>query len=114
MPTLFRSLAPETAPNTPPSPPTPRVGGWCFLSQACHSGRPVGIGIPSVRWRNCVFEILLTRIVAVIQVFKTQRADRRDLGDVLAGLCPMEMRRVAGQYDDAAGRIRLHPVAVKL
>ena len=35
--------------------------------------------------------ILLTRIVAGLQVFEAQRTDRRYLGDVLAGLCPVEV-----------------------
>lgn len=56
----------------------------------------------------------MPRIVRRLQVFETQRTDRGDLSDVLTGLCPVEMGRVAGHYDDAAGRIRLHRVAVKL
>ena len=58
--------------------------------------------------------ILLTRIVAGIQVFEAQRTNGRYLGDVLTGLCPVEVGRIAGQNDNAPGRIRLHFIAVEL
>jgi hypothetical protein len=58
--------------------------------------------------------ILLTRIVVRIQVFEAQRTDGRHLGDVLTGFCPMEVRRIAGQNNDATGRIRLDLIAVEL
>src|ERR1700722_5073718 len=57
--------------------------------------------------------ILLARIVAGIQIFEAQRTNGRDLGDVLAGLCPVEVPSVAGQNDDAAGRISLQLIAVE-
>ena len=38
----------------------------------------------------------------------------RYLGDVLTGLCPVEVGRIAGQNDNATGRIRLHLIAVEL
>ena len=58
--------------------------------------------------------ILLTRIVVRIQVFEAQRTDGRYLGDVLTGFCPMEVGRIAGQNNDAAGWIRFDLVAVEL
>ena len=58
----------------------------------------------------CVF----TRIVAGIQVLEAQRTDSGYLGDVLTGFCPVEVIRIAGQNDDATGRIRLHFIAVEL
>src|SRR5258708_7094657 len=57
--------------------------------------------------------VLMTRIVVRVMIFETQRADSRDLRDVFAGLRPMEMPGLAGQHDDAAGRIGLHLVAVE-
>src|SRR5882724_1042201 len=57
---------------------------------------------------------VLTRIVAGIQVFETQRTNGRYLGDVLTGFCPVEVGRVAGQNDNATGRVRLHLIAVEL
>ncbi|MGC1893699.1 MAG: hypothetical protein WA763_08410, partial [Pseudolabrys sp.] len=56
----------------------------------------------------------MTRIVGGIQVFETQGTNGRYLGDVLTGLCPVEVRRIARQNDDTTGRIRLHPIAVEL
>jgi len=58
--------------------------------------------------------IKLTRIVAEIHVIDAQRTDSRYLGDLLTRLCPVEMGRVAGQNDDATGRISLHLIAVEL
>ena len=58
--------------------------------------------------------IKLTRIVAEIHVIDAQRTDGRYLGDVLTRLCPVEMGRVARQYDDATGRISLYLIAVEL
>jgi hypothetical protein len=55
----------------------------------------------------------LTGIVAGIQVFEAQRTDGRYLRDVLTGFCPVEVIRIAGQNDDATGRIRGHFVAVE-
>ena len=53
-------------------------------------------------------------IVAGIQVFEAQRTNGRYLGDVLTGLCPVEVGRIARQNNDATGRIRLHLIAVEL
>ena len=53
-------------------------------------------------------------IVAGIQVFEAQRTNGRYLGDVLTGLCPVEVGRIAGQNDNGPGRIRLHFIAVEL
>src|SRR2546425_13036905 len=53
-------------------------------------------------------------IVAGIQVFEAQRTRGRYLGDVLTGFCPVEVGRIAGQNDNATGRIRLHLIAVEL
>ena len=50
--------------------------------------------------------ILLTRVVAAIQVFHAMRTNGRYLDDVFTRLCPMEVRRIAWQNDGAAGRIR--------
>lgn len=47
--------------------------------------------------------MLLTRVIAGIEIFEPQRADGRDLGDVLAGHGPVEVPGIAGQNDDAAG-----------
>ena len=57
--------------------------------------------------------IKLTRIVAEIHVIDAQRTDGRYLGDVLTRLCPVEMGRIARQYDDATGRISLYLIAVE-
>jgi hypothetical protein len=54
------------------------------------------------------------RPVSGIQVFEAQRTNGCYLGDVLAGFCPVEMRRIAGQNDDGARRIRLHLVTLEL
>ena len=56
---------------------------------------------------------MLTRIVVGIHVLETQRTDGRYLGHVFAGLRPVEVGRVAGQNDDAAGRICFDLVAVE-
>jgi hypothetical protein len=56
--------------------------------------------------------ILLTRIVFGI-LLETQRTEGRYLGHVFAGLRPVEVGRVAGQNDDAAGRICFDLVAVE-
>jgi hypothetical protein len=57
--------------------------------------------------------MVLARIVSGIEILKTKRSDRRYLRDVLAGLCPMEVRCVAGEDDHASGRKRLHPITVE-
>src|SRR6266704_2472796 len=56
---------------------------------------------------------LVSRIVLRVHVFETQRTNGRYLSDVLAGLCPVEVPRIAGQNDDAAGWIRLDLIAVE-
>src|ERR1700733_14358545 len=53
-------------------------------------------------------------IVARVDVVEADRPERRDLGDVLAGLRPVEVRRLARQHDDGAGRIRLQLVRVEV
>jgi len=50
--------------------------------------------------------MLPARIVVGIQVFEAQWTDAGYLADVFAGLCPVEVRRIAGQNYHAAGRIR--------
>src|SRR5215469_3374521 len=47
----------------------------------------------------------MTRVIGAVRVFETQRPDCRDLGDVFARLCPMEMPGIAGKDEDRAGRI---------
>ena len=46
----------------------------------------------------------MPRIVAEVLVVEAERSDRRHLRDVLAGFRPMEMVRVAREYDYGAGR----------
>src|SRR5437762_2662897 len=58
--------------------------------------------------------LVLTRIVGGIEIFKAQRTNGRYLGDVLTGFCPVEVGCIAGQNDDATGRICFHPIAVEL
>src|SRR5262245_54128960 len=58
--------------------------------------------------------IVLTRVVVRVQVFEAQRTDGRHLGDVLTGFCPMEVRRIARQNNDATGRISLDLITVEL
>src|SRR6266550_753096 len=57
--------------------------------------------------------ILVPRIVFRVHVFKAQRSNRLDLRNVFAGLCPVKVRRVAGQYNHPAGWIRLQFVTVE-
>src|SRR2546422_10905336 len=56
--------------------------------------------------------LVFTWIIGRIKVFEAQRTNGRYLGDVLTGFCPVEVGRIAGQNDDAPGRIRLELVAV--
>src|SRR2546430_762961 len=58
--------------------------------------------------------LVLTWIVGGIQVFEAQGANGRYLGDVLTGFCPVEVGRIAGQNDDATGRICFHLIAVEM
>jgi hypothetical protein len=57
---------------------------------------------------------LVPRIVFRIHVFKTERSDRAHLRHVFTGLRPVEVRRIAGQNNNAAGWISLHGIAVEL
>jgi hypothetical protein len=50
---------------------------------------------------------LVSRVVFQVQVFEAKRPNRRHLRGVLTRLCPLEVGRIAGQNDDASGRIRL-------
>jgi hypothetical protein len=52
-----------------------------------------------------LFGIWLTRIVTRIRVFDAQRTNGGYLGDVLTGLCPVEVGRIAGHNDNATGRV---------
>jgi hypothetical protein len=56
---------------------------------------------------------LLARVISAIEILETQWTDRRNLGDVLAGLRPVEMWCIAWQDDDAAWRIGLDLVPVE-
>jgi hypothetical protein len=55
----------------------------------------------------------VSRIVLRVLVLEAKRTNRSYLGDVFAGLRPMEVPRIAGQNDDAATRIRLDLIAVE-
>jgi hypothetical protein len=57
---------------------------------------------------------LFPRVVSRVYVFKAERSDRRYLGDILTGSCPVEVGRIAGQDDNAARRIRGQLLAVEL
>lgn len=48
-----------------------------------------------------------------VPVLEPQRADARDLRDVLAGLRPVEVVGVARQHDDAPRRMRAKAVGVE-
>src|SRR5215471_3926411 len=72
--------------------------------------------LPSEPWlapRSAGGVSFVSRIVLRVLVFEAQRPNGRYLSDVLAGLCPVEVPRIAGQNDDAAGWIRLDLVAVE-
>ena len=62
------------------------------------------------RWKGALAS-LPARIVARICIFKAQWTDGRYLGDVLTRLCPMEVGRIAGEYDYATGWIRSNLIA---
>ena len=57
--------------------------------------------------------VAVPRIVFGADIFKTQRPDRGYLRDVLAGFRPVEMGRIAGQDDDAPGRIRFEFIGIE-
>jgi hypothetical protein len=56
---------------------------------------------------------LESRIIVRFLIFEAERTNRGYLSDVLAGHCPVEVPCVAGQNDDAAGRIGLQAVTVE-
>src|ERR1700761_5068464 len=56
---------------------------------------------------------LVARIVMLVVIFESERADGADLRDIFTGLRPMKMPGLAGQHDDAARRIGLHLFAVE-
>jgi hypothetical protein len=101
---------------------------WQVLGPDLNRSESVGaLPIPPVRQRKryAVRALLVphsaggvevsfvSRIVLHVLVFETQRTNGRYLSDVLAGLCPVEVPRIAGQNDDAAGWIRLDLIAVE-
>ena len=57
---------------------------------------------------------MVSWIVVSTEVFKSKRSNRRHLRDVLTGFRPVEMRRIAGQNDDASGRICLQLFRIEL
>ena len=57
---------------------------------------------------------MVSWIVFRIEVFKSKRSNRGHLRYVLAGLCPVEMGRIARQNDDASGRICLQLFRIEL
>jgi hypothetical protein len=73
-----------------------------FRAVHCHGNRS-----------DCLLSVV-PRIVVGADVFKAKPPNRRHLRDVLTGLCPVEVRRVAGQHDDAAGWKRLQLIGVEL
>jgi hypothetical protein len=58
--------------------------------------------------------LLVPRIIFLVEVFEADRADRRHLGDVLTGFCPVEVRGAGGQDDDGTRRVRLQFPLVEL
>src|SRR5262245_25627216 len=58
--------------------------------------------------------MLPARIVVGIQVFEAQWTDAGYLADVFARLCPVEVGRIAGKNDHAAGRIGLQLIGIEL
>jgi hypothetical protein len=59
------------------------------------------------------FSVNMARIIVWVVIFESKRTDCRHLRDVLTGLCPVEVGPIAGQHDDAAGRIGLDLVSVE-
>jgi hypothetical protein len=49
-----------------------------------------------------------------VDVVEADRTERGDLGDVLARLRPVEVRRLARQHDDGAGRVGLQLIRVEV
>jgi hypothetical protein len=58
--------------------------------------------------------VAVSRIVSRGDVFKRERPNRRHLRDVFTGLGPVEVSGIAGQNDDAAGRIRSENIFARL
>jgi len=80
---------------------------WIIMDSECLSvGRRGGL--------RCLSRVVVSRIRFRADVFKAKRPNRRHLRDVLTGFRPVEMGRIAGQNDDAAGRIRLQLIGVEL
>jgi hypothetical protein len=64
--------------------------------------------------RRCLLRIMVSWIVVRADVFKPKRSNRRHLRYVLTGFRPVEMRRIAGQNDNASGRICLQLFRIEL
>src|SRR6516162_10394956 len=90
-----------------------RSGKVSILAMITVGSEPCVTGAQS-RERFAASRALIPGVVFRVQVFKAQRSNRGHLRDVFAGLRPMEVPGIAGQNDDAAGRISLHRVAVEL
>jgi len=63
---------------------------------------------------NIFLRVVVSRIIFWTDVFQAKWTNRRNLGDVLTGFRPVEVRRVAWQNDNATGRIRLEFIGVEL
>src|SRR6478736_9761549 len=92
--------------------PGPRL---CLGASHLYAGGCTPIGTTPRYDDDCAsLAISPAGIVPGIQVFEAQRTNGRYLGDVLTGLCPVEVGRIAGQNDNAPGWIRLHFIAVEM
>jgi hypothetical protein len=58
--------------------------------------------------------MLAARIVSRMNIGQSQRADRGDLRDVLAGFCPVEMGLVARKNNETAHTVGSEPPLVEL
>jgi hypothetical protein len=56
---------------------------------------------------------LVPRIILRLDVFKPKRTNRRDLGNIFTGFCPMEVRRVARQHNHSARRVSLQLIGIE-
>lgn len=63
---------------------------------------------------KCLLRVVISWIVVSTEVFKSKRPNRRHLGYVFTGFCPVEMGRIAGQNHDASGRICFRRFGVEL
>src|ERR1700733_8254756 len=79
----------------------------------CSSTAPSKGSVAVVELRRVLLTTLLARVISVIEILESQWTDRRNLGDVLAGLRPVEVWCIAWQDDDAAWRIGLDLVPVE-